>query len=117
MQASDVTAVIMMVHTGAIMTLVALPLWRRKVKPNKLYGFRLRSTLQNEALWYEVNAATGRDLTLVGVGLLVLTLGLAFAGASAMWVSMSGLAWLTLGVSAMVAHGYLVVGRWERAQR
>jgi uncharacterized membrane protein len=38
----------------------------RRVRPNRWYGLRIRATLADEHVWYEANAATGRDLILPG---------------------------------------------------
>jgi hypothetical protein len=40
----------------------SIPMWRRKIKPNGLYGFRTRLTLENPRIWYEVNASSGRNM-------------------------------------------------------
>lgn len=45
-----------------VLTLVAIPLALRKVRPNVVYGFRTRATLADEDVWYEVNAYFGRLL-------------------------------------------------------
>jgi len=47
------------------------PLASRRVRPNRWYGLRIRATLADEHVWYEANAATGRDLILPGSVLLV----------------------------------------------
>ncbi|HXH71204.1 MAG TPA: SdpI family protein [Mariprofundaceae bacterium] len=41
---------------------LALPLVRRKVPPNVIYGFRTRATLGDKTIWYEANAHMGRGL-------------------------------------------------------
>jgi uncharacterized membrane protein len=38
----------------------------RLVPPNVLYGVRTRATMADETLWYDVNAACGRDLAVAG---------------------------------------------------
>ena len=45
-----------------LLTLVAIPLALRKVRPNVVYGFRTRATLADEGVWYEANAYFGRLL-------------------------------------------------------
>jgi uncharacterized membrane protein len=50
--------------SGPFLLLLAIPLWGRRVPPNRFYGVRTRATLADEALWYEVNARSGRDLAL-----------------------------------------------------
>ena len=52
--------------SGLLAILIALPLINRRVKPNPWYGFRVRATLQNPELWYDVNAHLGRRLLISG---------------------------------------------------
>ena len=65
--------------SGLLAILIALPLINRRVKPNPWYGFRVRATLQNPELWYDVNAHLGQRLlisgfitTLAAIGLYVM---------------------------------------------
>lgn len=62
--------------SGPLLVLLAIPLWLRRIPPNRFYGVRTRETLADEALWYEVNARSGRDLALAAalfmVGALVI---------------------------------------------
>ena len=48
----------------------------RRIGPNRLYGVRTSVTLSDKKVWYEVNAASGRDMIIVGS--LTLTLALVF---------------------------------------
>ena len=43
-----------------IFAIIAIPLILRKVPRNVVYGFRTRSTLENDFIWYEANAYFGR---------------------------------------------------------
>ena len=45
-----------------VLILVAIPLALGKVPPNVVYGYRTRTTLSNEDVWYEANAYFGRRL-------------------------------------------------------
>ena len=56
---------------GLLFVGLAIPLVRRKVRPNQLYGLRVPATLENEAVWYEANARSGRDLLWLGIGVIV----------------------------------------------
>lgn len=60
----------MMLLLGVIslsMMVITLPMIERRVKPNLWYGFRTRKTLNDERLWYDVNAYAGRRLFVVGM--------------------------------------------------
>ena len=56
----------LLVVSGPLLFVLAIPLWMRLVPPNVLYGVRTRATMADEALWYDVNAACGRDLAIAG---------------------------------------------------
>jgi uncharacterized membrane protein len=51
---------------------MGIPLMRRKVRPNGIYGLRTRATCADEVVWYEANARAGKDF--VSLGILVLCL-------------------------------------------
>ncbi|MFL5620866.1 MAG: SdpI family protein [Gemmatimonadaceae bacterium] len=55
-----------LVISGPLLFVLAIPLWVRRVPPNVLYGVRTRATLADAGLWYDVNAACGRDLAIAG---------------------------------------------------
>ncbi len=52
----------------AVFVLISIPLILRKVPRNVLYGFRTRTTLSDDFVWYEANAHFGRWL--VGASLV-----------------------------------------------
>ncbi|HEV7993586.1 MAG TPA: SdpI family protein [Gemmatimonadaceae bacterium] len=62
--------------SALILIALAIPLWMRRVPPNRFYGVRTRATLVDDALWYDVNARCGQDLLIAGViflaGILVI---------------------------------------------
>lgn len=51
---------------GLFLIGLAIPLIRRRVKPNPLYGLRIKATFADEWVWYEANARSGRDLATLG---------------------------------------------------
>ena len=51
---------------GVVSIVSGLPLARRRVRPNRWYGLRIPATFADEHVWYEANAACGRDLVLLG---------------------------------------------------
>jgi uncharacterized membrane protein len=46
--------------SGLLLIGVSIPLILRRVKPNRIYGFRTTKTLSDERIWYEANAYAGR---------------------------------------------------------
>jgi hypothetical protein len=53
--------------TGALLAVLSLPLIRGKVGPNPWYGFRVRRTLEDPAVWYPANAYAAKGLLCVGL--------------------------------------------------
>ena len=56
---------------GALFVALGLPLAAGKIPPNRLYGFRTAATRADPTVWYAVNRATGIDLVVGGLVLLV----------------------------------------------
>ena len=54
------------VVTGLVFVGLAIPLVKRRVTPNALYGLRVPATFADEWVWYEANALTGRDMLYIG---------------------------------------------------
>lgn len=61
-----------LIALGLGLTYIGLgyPMYRRKVRPNKIYGFRIRQTLNDPDVWYPVNARSGEHFMVTG-GMLV----------------------------------------------
>ena len=79
------------------LALLGIPQWIAMVGPNRFYGVRTRATLGDEAVWYAVNRAAGRDLVFVGGAGLLLSLALPALG-------VSGTAYIAL-MTAVLAGG------------
>jgi uncharacterized membrane protein len=91
---------------------LGFPLAKRRIGPNRWYGFRVRATFADEQVWYDVNAQAGRDLMVLGalVGILVLLL--------------PQIAWLPPVTTVLIYSGVLAVGSvwsmvrgWRAANR
>ncbi len=61
------TTLAVLAVASALIATLGVPLWLGKVAPNRFYGFRTPLTVNQQDVWYPVNAAAGRDLTLSGV--------------------------------------------------
>jgi uncharacterized membrane protein len=75
-------SVILLVYmvTSGVMVLLGLPLYFRKVPPNRFYGFRTGRTLADPELWYSVNRVSGGWMVITG----------AATAAVATWVERNG---------------------------
>lgn len=117
MTMNDTALNVAFLGSGFLLVALAIPLIRRKIPPNRLYGFRTPSTLNDERIWYEVNARTGVDLLVTGVGLLLLSLLHALNLFSVNTFVLASLACLSLGVLWSVIHGFAVIRRMKDARR
>ena len=97
--------------TGCVIIALAIPLLLRRVPPNHFYGLRIPATLQDEQVWYAANAASGRDMLVLG--LLVLLMAVVRP-----WFAWRADTYL-LGWSMAVAVGMIVLAfvGWARANR
>jgi uncharacterized membrane protein len=68
------------VSLGLLYIGLGIPLARGKVRPNSWYGFRVAKTLNDEAIWYKVNAFSGRAFLCCGAATVVLALAIAGGG-------------------------------------
>jgi hypothetical protein len=53
---------------GLILAGMSVPLVLYKIRPNRWYGFQIRSSQENQQAWYRVNAYAGRRFLVVGLG-------------------------------------------------
>jgi hypothetical protein len=60
--------------SGLGLMALSIPLLRNKVKPNGLYGFRIKATLEDPRLWYEVNQYFAKRLLVTGMAVLISSL-------------------------------------------
>ena len=95
--------------SAAVILWMGIPLLRRRVGPNSLYGFRVPATLRDEGLWYDVNAKVGLDCVGMGLGLFIL-LGVGLAGVTdERTIGLACAAWFLLGCCWSAAHGFYIV--------
>jgi uncharacterized membrane protein len=52
---------------SGLLFLIAIPLALRMVPRNVIYGFRTRTTLSDDAIWFEANAHFGRRLLIASL--------------------------------------------------
>lgn len=64
-----------LVGVGVLIALLAIPLVRRRVAPNWLYGLRVRATFADESVWYDANERSGRTLLALGAATIGIGLG------------------------------------------
>jgi uncharacterized membrane protein len=106
------------VAVGILNIGLALPLMRRRVKPNRLYGLRVPATLADEWVWYEANALCGRDMVYVaGFELcFVVVLALVPGVSETAYAVSNAIVFLSLTIG-MAAIGWLRANRLLRQRR
>ena len=101
-----------MIAVGLLCVGLGIPLLRRRVKPNRLYGLRTMATFADDWVWYEANAASGRDL----IGLGVVGILLAMATASIPNLEPAAHALANVAFWSIATLGVALTG-WARANR
>jgi hypothetical protein len=69
---------ILFLVSGAILIGISIPLIQGRVGSNRLYGFRVRRTLEDPKVWYPVNAYAAWRLLGLGVAVMVVATALYF---------------------------------------
>jgi len=58
---------LLFVCSGLLLAALSIPLIMGKIGPNPWYGFRVKRTLADPAVWYAVNAYSAKWLLAVGI--------------------------------------------------
>lgn len=90
---------------------LAIPLIRRRVRPNPWYGLRIPATLRDERVWFEANAASGRDFLGLGVAHAAVALGLPLTGISSTTYAVANATLLVVGVLTVAVVGIVRANR------
>jgi uncharacterized membrane protein len=109
---------VMYVGTGLLLSAISIPLLLRRIHPNPIYGFRVKQTLEDPEVWYDVNAYAGKGLLVDGLITVIAALALALVPGISLdryALSVMTLAFLAMGISLVASFRYLgrIVG--ERA--
>lgn len=112
MERTEMTILVVILTAVSLLIIgLAVPMIRRRVAPNSLYGLRVPATFADESVWYDANEQSGRDLAALGVILLAMALVLPITG-------------ISTGAYALIWSGLAVVGTilvaalgWRRANR
>ena len=102
------TILVLYVAIGLLLILVAIPLIRKKIKPNHLYGFRVPQTLNDPEVWYATNAFAGKRMIAAGICTVLAALGFYLVPG----ITVDTYAWACLAVFALV-FGVGMVQSWR----
>lgn len=105
------TLVLLLLAAYLLVIGLAIPLMRRRIGPNALYGLRVPATFASESVWYEANARSGRDMTIYGAGGIVLAMVLLLGD-----LDLETYSWINIAYTLAGALFCGYVG-WRRANR
>ena len=106
---------VMYVGIGLLLSAISVPLILRRIGPNLIYGFRVKQTLEDPEVWYDVNAYAGKGLFVDGLITVIAAMVLALVPGISVdryALSLMALVFLALGITLVSSFRYLgrVVG-------
>ncbi|QEG33024.1 SdpI family protein [Bythopirellula goksoeyrii] len=113
MQQVDPATAILFVYlvVGGVLVVLGVPLYFGKVPPNRVYGFRTRSTLADSQKWFAVNRVTGGWMVLIGTAVAGVATWVARLGFGVQQAALTDLVVFAVGMGAMMVHSTLVLWR------
>lgn len=102
------TILVLYAGIGLLLILVAIPLIRKKIKPNHLYGFRVPQTLNDPEVWYATNAHAGKRMVAAGLCTVLAAIGFYYVPG----ITVDTYAWACLAVFVLV-FGIGMVQSWR----
>jgi hypothetical protein len=101
--------------SGLISIALAIPLIRRRVKPNDFYGVRLPAAFVSEEAWFDLNEFGGRLLARWGASLCVWAVGVAILPRK-WWVpaAIAATVWLLAALAVAVVLTFRRGARWRQ---
>lgn len=90
-----------------VLIALAIPMIKRRVKPNRFYGLRMRETLEHEGVWYAANERAGRDLLSLGVVSALLSGGVWLFQVPAESAALACSLWILFGSIFVAIRGVL----------
>ena|SRR6185295_8008969 len=96
---------------GLLFIGLALPLYQRRIGPNRWYGFRVPKTMADEGIWFDANETMGKDLIISG-GIMILAAITIHLGCASL-LQIDQLAYLNVGVMVAALGASIIHGFWE----
>jgi len=100
---------LLMLTSCVVFVAMGVPFVMSAVPPNRIYGFRIRRTLQDPEVWYAANRVAG--LWSVGTGIVAAAVSIAtFAlGVRFVTAAILDLVPFILGIAGMLVHVFRVI--------
>jgi uncharacterized membrane protein len=103
--------------SGIIISALAIPLIRRKIKINSWYGIRIPQTMENEKIWYAVNEIMGKYIFAWGIIISILSLYFSLNPTDPKFLmTYILLTILILGTVLLVILSYKIANKYENEQ-
>jgi len=105
------TALFSYLVTGGLLIGLGVPMWLRRIRPNRWYGFRTPRTLSDERIWYPANRTVGGWMIVLGAALIAVSVTVYLAPVPfllGVWLQVGV---LIVGVLGMFMHGFSVQRR------
>ncbi len=99
------------VLSSGLVILLGLPLYFRKVPPNRFYGFRTGRTLADPRVWYLVNRVAGGWMVLTGAVTAGVATWVQRAGYNVSTAAVINLSVFSAGMVLMLLHSLLTLWR------
>ena len=96
---------------GLIFVAAGIPLFQRRIGPNRWYGFRVPKTMSDEGIWFDANETMGKDLIISGAVMILAAITIHLGCASLLRVDQ--LAYLNVGVMVAALGVSIIHGFWE----
>lgn len=102
---------------GLLLFLLGWPLALRRVKPNPLYGLRVRATMMDERVWYDANAVAGKDSMVFGALFTATALLLPWVGVTESAYKATCITAMGAGLLVLTIRGWRTANRMQRERR
>jgi uncharacterized membrane protein len=76
METARLVLLVTFLASGGLMIALSIPLLRGRIGPNPFYGFRVRRTLEDRAVWFAANRYAARWMAAAGAALIATAVGL-----------------------------------------
>ncbi|MCE5324441.1 SdpI family protein [bacterium] len=93
-------AALLWLGPALVLVFMSIPLILGKIPPNKMYGLRVKKTLESPDIWYPANQYAGWAMLWAGVTTLIMTTLLAFIPQVS--IAVYGIVCLVVFVAAVV---------------
>lgn len=111
MENGDLIILILCLVASGVFVAMGIPCSQGWVRPNRLYGFRTRKTLEDPDVWYPTNRVAGYWAIATGIITAGVSITTFFAGLglpAAAWVNLIP---FVVGIVGTLIHGFLVIRR------